>query len=55
MSRAPKRVDCQYLHFAKTEDIRLKSASEGKKSLLLITAYDKEALIWFDCLSVAKC
>jgi hypothetical protein len=28
---------CQYLHFAQTEDIQLKSALEGKIGVLLIT------------------
>jgi hypothetical protein len=30
-------ISCQYLHFAKTEDIWLKSASEGKSGISLIT------------------
>jgi hypothetical protein len=31
------RISCQYLHFAQTEDIWLKSALEGKRGVLLIT------------------
>jgi hypothetical protein len=30
-------ISCQYLNFAQTEDIWLKSALEGKRGLLLIT------------------
>ena len=30
-------IACQFLQFAKTEDIRLKSASEGKSSVSSIT------------------
>ncbi len=30
-------IACQFLHFAKTEDIGLKSALEGERDLLLIT------------------
>jgi len=36
------RLSCQNLGFPKGEDFWLKSALEGKKSVLLITAYYKE-------------
>lgn len=31
------QVSCQYLHFSKSEDIWLKSASERERGILLIT------------------
>jgi hypothetical protein len=33
-----EQVSCEYLHFAQTEDIWLKSALEGETGVLLITA-----------------
>ena len=37
MKKLDLRISCQYLYFAQTEDIGLKSASEGKRSVSLIT------------------
>jgi len=38
-------IACQYLHFAQTEDIQLKSALEGKMDALLITGSNSHSRI----------
>jgi len=39
------QIACQYLHFAKTEDIWLKSALEGKSGVSLITGRKSQKLV----------
>jgi hypothetical protein len=36
-ANARSKISCHFLHFAKTEDIWLKSALEGERGVLLTT------------------